>query len=82
MKERAKRKKGKERGREKIATGAILSMRSAAKLTKTKQTWMPKLLRKWNRSMGDKLMYIPNDDTQNYPFCRLQLVVEMYGHST
>ena len=23
--------------------------------------------------MIDKLMYIPNDDTQNYPFCRLQL---------
>ena len=21
-------------------------------------------------------MYIPNNDTQNYPFCRLQLVVE------
>ena len=20
-------------------------------------------------------MYLPNDDTQNYPFCRLQLVV-------
>ena len=26
--------------------------------------------------MADKVMYIPNDDTQNYPFCRLQLVVE------
>ena len=26
--------------------------------------------------MADKLMYIPNDDTQRYPFCRLQLVVE------
>ena len=24
----------------------------------------------------------PNDDTQNYPFCRLQLVVETFGHST
>ena len=23
--------------------------------------------------MIDKLMYIPNVDTQNYPFCRLQL---------
>ena len=21
-------------------------------------------------------MYIPNDDTQNYPFCKLKLVVE------
>ena len=27
-------------------------------------------------------MYIPNDDTQNYPFCRLHLVVETLGHST
>ena len=26
--------------------------------------------------MTDKLMYIPNDDTQNYPFFRLELVVE------
>ena len=29
--------------------------------------------------MADKLMYIPNDDTQNHPFCRLQLVVEKFG---
>ena len=28
----------------------------------------------------DNLMYIPNDDTQSYPFCRLKLVVET--HST
>ena len=26
--------------------------------------------------MADKLMYIPNDSTQNDPFCRLQLVVD------
>ena len=26
-------------------------------------------------SMADELMYIPNFDTQNCPFCRLQLVV-------
>ena len=26
--------------------------------------------------MYDKLIYIPNDDTQNYPFYRLQLMVE------
>ena len=26
-------------------------------------------------------MYIPNDDTQNKPFCILQLVVEMFGHT-
>ncbi len=32
--------------------------------------------------MTDKLMYIPNDDTQNYPFSRLQLLVQTFGHST
>ena len=26
--------------------------------------------------MADKLIYITNDDAQNYPSCRLQLVVE------
>ena len=31
--------------------------------------------------MDDKLMYIPNDDTQDYPSCRLQLMVEKYYHS-
>ena len=31
--------------------------------------------------MTDKLMYIPNDYTQNYPFCKLQLVVETFKHS-
>ena len=32
--------------------------------------------------MPNKLMYNPNDDTQNYPFCRLKLVVKTYEHST
>ena len=32
--------------------------------------------------MADKLIYIPNDATQNYHLCRLQIVVEMFGHST
>ena len=31
--------------------------------------------------MADKLMYIPYGDTHNYPFSRLQLVVERFGHS-
>ena len=26
-------------------------------------------------------MYIPNNDTQNYPFCWLKLVVEMLNES-
>ena len=29
-----------------------------------------------DKTMSDKLMYIPNDDTQNYLYCRLQLVVK------
>ena len=32
--------------------------------------------------MADKLMLISNDDTQNYTFCWLQLVVKKFGHST
>ena len=27
-------------------------------------------------------MHIPNVDTQNCPFCKLNLVVETFGHST
>ena len=29
--------------------------------------------------MADKYMYIPNDDAQNCPFSKLQLVVETCG---
>ena len=32
--------------------------------------------------MADKVMYIQNDDTQNYPFCRLQLVADTFVHLT
>ena len=32
--------------------------------------------------MTDKLMYIPNDDLQNYYFFSSKLVVEMFGNST
>ena len=28
--------------------------------------------------MADKFMQIPNDDTQNSPYCRLKLVVETF----
>ena len=31
--------------------------------------------------MADKLMNILNNDTQNYPFSRLRLVVETFGQS-
>ena len=30
--------------------------------------------------MADKCMYIPNDDTQNNPFCRIKLVFETFKH--
>ena len=33
-----------------------------------------------DKTMEDKLIDIPNDDTQN--FCSLQLVVETFGHLT
>ncbi len=26
--------------------------------------------------MADKLMFVPNDDTQNYHFCRFKLMVK------
>ena len=32
--------------------------------------------------MADKIMCIPNDDAQNYPFDRLKLLVESNGHLT
>ena len=32
--------------------------------------------------MSDKLMYIPNGDTQIYPFFRLEIVIETFEHST
>ena len=33
-----------------------------------------------DKTMEDKLMYIPKDYTQNYPFCKLNLLVEKFGH--
>ena len=32
-----------------------------------------------DKTIKDKLIYIPNDDTQNYPFYRLQLLVKTFG---
>ena len=32
--------------------------------------------------MADKSMYIPNDETHNYPFCILKFVVETFEHLT
>ena len=33
-----------------------------------------------DKTIADKLVYIPKDDTQNYPSCGLKLVVETLGH--
>ena len=30
--------------------------------------------------MADKMIYIPNGDTHNFPFCRSQLVAETFRH--
>ena len=35
-----------------------------------------------DNTMANKLMYIPFDDKQYYPLCKLQLLVETFGHST
>ena len=35
-----------------------------------------------DKTIGNKLMYIPNEDSQNYPLCRLKLVVETFEHLT
>ena len=35
-----------------------------------------------DKTMADILMYIPNNDTQNYPFYKLQLVIKTFGIST
>ena len=31
-----------------------------------------------DKTMADKLLYTPNDNTQKYPFCKLQLVVNTF----
>ena len=33
-----------------------------------------------DKTIDDKLMYISNNDKQNYLFCRLQSLVETFGH--
>ena len=35
-----------------------------------------------DKEMADTLIWISNDDTQKYPFCRLHLVVETFGQLT
>ena len=35
-----------------------------------------------DKTIAIKLNYIPNVNTQNYPFCSLQSVVKTFGHST
>ena len=35
-----------------------------------------------DKTIADKFVYLPNEDTQNLPFCRLQLEVETIGQIT
>ncbi len=35
-----------------------------------------------NKTIANKLIYIPYDDSQNYPFYGWQLVVESFAHLT
>ena len=35
-----------------------------------------------NKTMAEKLMYIPKDDKQNYIFSRLNLEIGTFEHST
>ena len=50
---------------------------------KTIKTTICKLFRDLReKTITDKLVYIANVDTQNYPSCRSQLVVEKFKHST
>ena len=37
---------------------------------------------KRDKAKADELIYIPNKDTQNYFFCWLQFVVEIFGYLT
>ena len=37
---------------------------------------------KRNKTIAEKLLYISNDDTQNFPFYGLKLVVKTFGHTT
>ena len=47
------------------------------KMFQAKETSHEPLQSKYNdETIANKLMYIPNDETQNYPLCRLQLVVD------
>ena len=33
-----------------------------------------------DKTVADKFIYIPNDDTENYSFCILKLVFETFNH--
>ena len=35
-----------------------------------------------DKTMADELMYIPNDNTQNHHFFRIQLVIETFEYAT
>ena len=67
-------------------SGADVNIRYSKMISWVELEQLKYLILKYNpkgqfvRIMADKLMNI--DDTQNYTFCKLQLEVEPFGHST
>ncbi len=49
-------------------------------VTNPQQVCTPRIRR--DKTMAEKFMQIPNNDTQNYSFYRSQLVIETFEHST
>ena len=48
-------------------------------VSQLEQSVLPGIYR--DKTMADKFMHIPNDDTKNYPICRLQFDVERFSTS-
>ncbi len=52
----------------------VVTLTVESRMATIRQRYATGILR--DKTMAHKLMYIPSDDTQNYPFCRLKLVFE------
>ena len=62
--------------------GFIKSFKSTRLVSAALQIW-EMIVRDINGKDNDnKSMYIPNDETQNYPFCKFKLVVKIFEHTT
>ena len=58
----------------------VITFETTTSVLRSTDAFQPGIYR--DKTIADKLMYIPNNDTQNYLFFRLQLVVEKFGHLT